>query len=97
MLDRLQKSGTRVALPIEMAPDIDILTSVGDMDFDEMYAASQPVRLGITVFRIPRREDPIRTKEAGINSLTERIVAGVWVASGKRPRRRLRAIGRTSN
>ncbi len=81
LLDRLHKSGTRVALPNEMAPDIDILTSVGDMDFDEMYVASQPVRFGATVFRIPRREDLIRTKEAGINSLTERIVAGVWVAT----------------
>ncbi len=80
LLDRLHKSGTRVALPNETEPDIDILTSVGDMEFDEIFAASQPVRFGAIVFRIPRREDLIRTKEAGINALTERIVAGAWVA-----------------
>lgn len=43
------------------------------------------------------RVDLIRTKEAGINSLTERIVADVWAATDmRRSEQRLRAIGRIS-
>lgn len=74
--DRLGKPGKRFVIPSPGAPEIDILTSVGDLDFDQIFAASRVATLGPSEFRIPERNDLIRTKKGAIASLEERIAAG---------------------
>jgi len=95
MLAPLGEPGKRVTLPTMEKPDIDILTSVGDLDFDLVYSASLELELGSTTVRVPSTEDLIRTKEAAIDSVRERIANGDWAGQALIQAERKMAIDTT--
>lgn len=80
--DRLRNPNVRVPIPTEKNPEIDILTSIGDLSFDEIYDAANAISWQSTVLRVPRIDDLIRIKEVAIASTEGRIAAGEWNAAG---------------
>lgn len=86
--DRLRNPNVRVPIPTEQNPEIDILTSIGDLSFDEIHDAAIDIAWQSTVLRVPRINDLIRIKEVAIASTEGRIVAGEWNAAGIEEARR---------
>lgn len=78
----LRNPNVRVPIPTEQNPEIDILTSIGDLSFDEIYRAGQDIAWQSTVLRVPRIDDLIRIKEVAIAFTEERVAAGEWNAAG---------------
>lgn len=78
MLAPLGEPGRRIAIPTPERPDIDILTSVGDLDFDQVLAASRDLKLDTISVCVPSTADLIRTKQVAIDSAQERIANGDW-------------------
>ncbi|WP_342051326.1 MULTISPECIES: hypothetical protein [unclassified Cupriavidus] len=68
----------RLAMPDSANPEIDILTSIGDLDFDAVYAASHMATVGTMLIRVPNAADLLRTKLVAIASIQERINSGEW-------------------
>lgn len=80
--ERLREPNIRVAIPSERNPDIDILTSIGELSFDETYGAANKVAWQKLVLRVPNLDDLIRIKQVAIASTEGRIAAGEWNAAG---------------
>lgn len=68
----------RLAMPDAANPEIDILTSIGDLDFDAVYAASHMANIGTMPIRVPSAADLLRTKQVAIASTQERIDKAEW-------------------
>ncbi|MDG0024936.1 hypothetical protein [Trinickia sp. Y13] len=93
-LERLRSENVRVAIPSEHNPEIDILTSIGDLSFDEVYGAANEVTWQLTALRVPSVGDQIRIKEIAVASTEARIVAGEWIDAGVEEARRVIARDR---
>ncbi|MEX3694203.1 nucleotidyltransferase [Paraburkholderia sp. BR14263] len=86
--ERLREPNIRVPIPSERDPEIDILTSIGDLSFDETYGAADEVAWQKLVLRVPNLDDMIRIKQVAIASTEGRIAAGEWNAAGVEEARR---------
>jgi hypothetical protein len=86
--ERLRNPNVRVPIPTEQNPEIDILTSIGDLSFDEIHRAANDIAWQSAVLRVPRIGDLIRIKEVAIASTERRIAAGDWNAAGVEEARR---------
>jgi hypothetical protein len=86
--ERLRNPNVRVPIPTEQNPEIDILTSVGDLSFDEIHRAAEEISWQSIALRVPRLGDLIRIKEVAIASTEKRIVGGEWDAAGIQEARR---------
>lgn len=80
--DRLRNPNVRVPIPNEQSPEIDILTSIGDLSFDEIHREASGIAWQSLVLRVPSIGDLIRIKEVAITSTEARIAAGEWNAAG---------------
>ncbi|MEK2602928.1 hypothetical protein [Burkholderia arboris] len=87
--ERLCEPNIRVAIPNEQHPEIDVLTSIGDLSFEEMYSAATEVTWRTYLLRIPKRDDLIRIKQVTITSIEGRIAAGQWNAASIEEARRV--------
>lgn len=76
MEEGLGRAGVRVALPTPEHPEIDLLTSVGNLDFDEIYRRSVSKASGVMKFKVPTIEDLIATKEVGRDETKRQIDDG---------------------
>lgn len=74
--EKLRYSNVRLCIPYPEQPDIDILTSVGELEFDDVYRNSSPLMLHGHAVRVPCIADLIRTKEVVIRSTQEQISTG---------------------
>lgn len=86
--ERLREPSIRVPIPSERDPEIDILTSIADLPFDETYGAAIDVTWQKLVLRVPNVNDMIRIKQIAIASTDSRIAAGEWNAAGVEEARR---------
>jgi hypothetical protein len=93
-LERLRSENVRVAIPSEQNPEIDILTSIGNLSFDDVYEAASEVMWQLTALRVPSIDDLIRIKEIAIESTEERVAAGEWDDAGVEAARRVVARDR---
>jgi hypothetical protein len=80
--ERLREPSIRVPIPNERDPEIDILTSIADLPFDETYGAANDVTWQKLLLRVPNVNDMIRIKQVAIASTESRIAAGEWNAAG---------------
>jgi hypothetical protein len=76
--ERLREPNARLCIPNPENVEIDILTSVGDLSFDAMFANRGIKVLGAVQISVPSAAGLINTKEAGIASLMARIEVGTW-------------------
>lgn len=86
--ERIRHPNIRAPIPSEQNPEIDILTSIGDLVFDEIYRSGRDIQWQSNVLRVPRVDDLIRIKEVAIVSTEERIARGEWDAAGMEVARR---------
>lgn len=73
--DRLSHPNVRIALPTPSDAEIDVLTSVGNLDFDDMYARSVVIA-GDTPLRTLSILDLIESKRVGMEATQRQIETG---------------------
>lgn len=81
-LERLRTPNVRIPVPNEHNPEIDILTSIDGLSFDEIYREALAIRWESFELRIPSIHDQIRLKERVIASTEERMANGEWNDAG---------------
>ncbi|MGF6604600.1 hypothetical protein P3T23_009356 [Paraburkholderia sp. GAS448] len=86
--ERLRAPNVRVPIPTEANPEIDILTSIDGMEFENVNRAARDVVWKTIVLRVPSSDDLIRCKQIAIASTEARIASGEWNPAGVEEARR---------
>lgn len=74
--ERASAPGNRIVVPREDAPEVDLLTSIGDLDFSMVHAAARIAHLDGQPVRLPTREHLIATKHIAIAEMRKQLAPG---------------------
>ncbi len=69
----------RIVVPDESAPEVDLLTSIGTLDFQQIRAAARIAHLDGQPVWLPTREHLAATKRAAISEMRKQITHGAPV------------------
>jgi hypothetical protein len=86
--ERLRAPNIRVPIPNEANPEIDILTSIDGLEFEDVSRAAREVVWKRSVLKVPCADDLIRSKQIAIASTEARIASGEWNPAGVQDARR---------